>query len=358
MYFLLAIMETKRMGNGLMVKCISIVLMAFGAVMSANASATQSSVPIFECRNCSDTQMQQAALNKPGYGVRIVYNLASGHIFKYNVYLEPGCMNGGEEPQAVASKSDGDAEAGTASTCNQNPSREIEWMPIDTAMLAPFAAMVEVYNDSPALLATAKVEKPIGDVGRNPNELFANFDPYLVAYDRGTGPTFHTFLESARNYFNTHSSLLNSDPSLAAWIYDVLAPLRNLQISIGQQPAVNLDMGTIMQDITIDFVGPDGSYVRVKFTRQPNSEEYEVEFVGAWNSMGVPLPTSQEVRTPGFHRQFRGPGGHEAANNMGDFLNRQGWGSYGPTPIGCRSYILSCIVEPRPMSMCRIDCEN
>lgn len=117
--------------------------------------------PDFECRNCSDTQMQQAALNKPGYGVRIVYNLASGHIFKYNVYLEPGCMNGGEEPQAVASKSDGDAEAGTASTCNQNPSREIEWMPIDTAMLAPFAAMVEVYNDSPALLATARSKNPL-----------------------------------------------------------------------------------------------------------------------------------------------------------------------------------------------------
>jgi hypothetical protein len=121
--------------------------------------------------------MQQAALNKPGYGVRIVYNLASGHIFKYNVYLEPGCN--GEEPQAVASKSDGD------STC-RTP-LVIEWMPIDTVMLAPFAAMVEP-------------------------EVFSNFD-------------------YARNYFNTHSSLLNSDPSLAVWIYDVLAPLRNLQIS-------------------------------------------------------------------------------------------------------------------------------
>jgi hypothetical protein len=166
-------------------------------------------------------------------------------------------------------------------------------------------------------------------------------------------------MDDVTRYVNTHSDLSDLHAPLATWAYDVLAPLYSMRINISAQPSVELDMGTIMQNFTIDFIDDDGAFVRVEFIRRPNSLQYDGVFKGAWDASMVSLPTSTEVYTPGFHRIFRSPLGWEAADAMRAFLRRQGWGSTGDMiPNGCRSMTLSCIVQPAEHRMCRIDCNN
>jgi hypothetical protein len=338
--------------NCVLSKNVSILLILVSLFSAPALHAAQSSVPFFECRNCTDAQMQQAALARPGYGVRIVYNLNSGHIFKYNVYLEAGCLNRPQGDQKLAS-------GGTHASCNQNPTRQIEWMPIDPAMLAPFAAMVEVHDTAPEMLLTAKVEVPIHLVCCDPTHPPLGYDPYAVAYDRGTGPTHQPFMDDVTRYVNTHTDLSDLHAPLASWFYDVLAPLYNMTISISQTPGLSLDLGTVMQNVTIDFVDFNGAFVRVDFIRRPNSTEYEGVFKGAWDASQVPLPTSTEVYTPGFHRDFFGYRGWESADALREFLHRRGWNNTGgPIPSGCHSMTLSCIVQPKEHRGCRIDCNT
>lgn len=318
-------------------------------VIPLDVLASQTSVPFFECRGCTDAQMQQSALTEPGLGVRIVYNLSSAHIFKYNVYKEAGCLN---RPEGG-----GTADiASTKSSCNQNPTREIEWMPIDTELLAPFAVMVELYHSNPILLATGKAGVNIRDVGYDPSNPPQRFDPYQVAYDRFSGTTFHNFMEAATQFFNDQTHLGIGNNALSSLVYDGWGPLRNATVTISGSPAVSLDLSRIMTDATVDFTGDNGAYVRIKFTRQGSTTNYTAEFVGAWDAAGAALPTEEEAHAAGFHRVY--PRGHgESAYSMGIFLRHNGFGGdfYIPNPA-CRIITLSCITDPPPFASCRIDC--
>ena len=213
-------------------KCALPLLILVLLFLSPASQAAQSSVPFFECKNCTDTQMQQAALARPGYGVRIVYSLNSGHIFKYNVYLEAGCLNRPQGDQKVTAEE-------THSSCNQNPTRQIEWMPIDPGMLAPFAAMVEVYRAAPGMLATAKVTVPIRLVCCDPTHPPWSYDPYAVAYDRGTGPTIRrSWMMYALRSTRTRTERSIHAP-LATVAYDVLAPLYSMRITSRRNQVLN-----------------------------------------------------------------------------------------------------------------------
>ncbi|HET9031464.1 MAG TPA: hypothetical protein VFN25_01030 [Dokdonella sp.] len=317
-----------------------------------NASASQTSVPFFECRGCTDAQMQQAALSEPGLGVRIVYNLSSAHIVKYNVYREAGCLNRPQESDEAR----GDV-VDSKSSCNQNPTRVIDWMPVDTELLAPFAVMVELYHSNPILLATGKAEVNIRDVGYDPGNPPQRFDPYQVAYDRISGTAFRNFMEAATQFFNDHTYLSLSNNELSSLVYDGWAPLRNATITLSESPEVSLDLSRIQTDATVDFKDDNGAYVRIKFTHQ-ESTNYTAEFVGAWDAAGAALPTDEEAHAAGFHRTYRGGRGGEAAYSMGIFLHNNGFGGdfFIPNP-SCRIITLSCIAEPVPFASCRIDCK-
>lgn len=313
-----------------------------------DALASQTSVPFFECRNCNDAQMQQAALAHTGLDVRIVYNLASAHIFKYNVYMEPGCLNG--PISGAASQADS-----TASGCSNNPTRQIEWMPVDSGLQAPFNAMVSLHQSNPTLLDTTKVSLPISDVGYNPQSPPDSFNPRQVAYDRYTGSTFRNFSIAALAYINNASVVYGTNPDVASLLFDIWAPLRNLTINISVPPGVSLNLQTLHTDLTVDFTAPDGSYVEVEFTYSNNS--YHETFVAAVDSTGVLLPTYEDVHAPGFNRRFYGPGGGLNGNEMGNFLHTFGGFSF----IGnnsCQRYILTCLSDPLhpEFNSCRLDC--
>jgi hypothetical protein len=326
-----------------------LILLLVGCAQAAQAA--QTSVPIRECRNCSDAQMEQFALAGSGFGVRIVYNLASGHIFKYNIYLESGCLN---QPEGE----DDAKSASTRAACNPNPTRQIDRMALDSVLIDPFAAMVEIYDSEPALLVSPKISANISDVGYDPSNPPQSFDPYAVAYDQFSGPTFQSFLNAATQYFNDNSALNLTNNNLSSLVYDVFGPLRNAVIQISASPGAGLDLSTILKDPVIDFTAQDGSYIRVRFVHQGNTPEYDAVFVGAWDATNVPLPTNEQANTPGFNRIFRGPRGGEGSNNMLNALHRYGGFGYGADFAGTctHGWILTCITEPTAFRSCRRDC--
>lgn len=313
-----------------------------------NALATQASVPFFECRNCSDAQMQQAAFLRAGTGVRIVYNLASAHIFQYYVHVEPGCRDG---------LSDTDSADPKPRECREGPARRIESMPLDLQVRAPFGALLGLYRSGSKLLHGGRTRIDITEVGADPRPPLRAlaFDPRQVIYERTSGGAFHQFMDAVAEFANDPGALHRSDPALAALMVDIVAPIGNIVIPLVAAP---LDMQTLPTAIRVEFAGPDGSCARIEFSydrQAPGAEHYRARFLTAVDSTGVPLPTYEQVHAPGFHRGFHGPGARENAIRMGKFLQRNGL-AFADPPDSCRQYRLTCTSDDRLHGACALHC--
>lgn len=303
---------------------------------------------------CSDDQIRQAAIAFPGYGVRVFYSLESGHIFKFRTYLEAGCLNGVD---SEGRESVGRIEA----ACNPNAHKEIEQMPIDSDLIGPFSALVNIHQNDPAFLrkSTIEVTADINVVGWDPSNPPQHFDPYMVAYD-DIGSTLNNFMDAAEQFANDQSHLSVVSGSLASYIYDFLAPFSSAEISVSNSGVgISLPLDALLTtEFTIRFVdSTTGAYIKVRFVRVGNTTNFRAEFVNAADVNNVPLiALSDLLDQDGAIRQYHGPRGWEAANHMANFLRRNHWGGDFYIPNGCRTTILSCIREPAEHRMCSVDC--
>lgn len=301
----------------------------------AVAVPAQDSAPFFECPACDAAQMRQAALDEPGLGLRVVYSLDAELMLKFRVFEDPACAS---EP------AEGCASAGL---------RQVEELPVDASLAAPFATMLAMHANVPPFVEAGKVAMPIGLVNDQLEAPQAPFDPYRVAFDRLSGDSYQRFERAAAGVVSNQELMRRLNPPIASLIFDVWAPVRLARIEQGpSMEGIPLAPRFAIDEFIVDFVsGERHALVSMRFTSA------DMGILQARDETGVLLPAREDLDASRFERRFSGTGAMDSANRLGDFLARNADLDFAPTQEVCAAaYLLVCTKEQKRRA-CRIDCE-
>lgn len=331
------------------VRCVTVIVrqMAgglFGVLLLSGASVAtvQESAPFFECRGCDDTQMRQAALDEPGLGVRIVYNLDANLLLKYRVFEDPSCAKSGDSGSAPES----------TQGCATPGIRQLEVLPADAALALPFAVMQNMHVNIPPFVEAGKVSMPMSLVNGKLEAPQAPFDPYLVAFDRNSGGSFRKFEAAAAAVVSNENLMRQLNPPIASLIFDVWAPVRLARITDGSSSeSIPLAPRFAIDDFIIDFVSEDRhALVSMRFSSA------DMGILQARDETGVLLPSREDIEADRFERRFSGPGAPQSANRLGLFLARNAAIDFVESDLACEAaYLLVCTNEQEARA-CRVEC--
>lgn len=302
----------------------------------------QDSAPFFECRGCDESQMRQSALDEPGLGVRIVYNLDTEELLKFRVFEDPQCASEGDSGVAAVPESD----------CTSPGLRQIEVLPVDASLALPFTAMLHMHANVPPFVETGKVAMPISLVNEQLEAPQAPFDPYRVAYDRFSGSSYQRFEAAAAGVISNEQLMRQLNPPIASLIFDVWAPIRLARITDGSTSAsIPLAPRFAIEEFIVDFVSEERhALVSMRFTSA------SMGILQARDETGVLLPAREDIEAERFERRFSGPGAMESANRLGLFLAQNASVEFVETEAACEAaYLLAC-TSRQDGRACQIDC--
>lgn len=308
-------------------------------VLNMAGAKAQDSAPFFECRGCDEAQMRQAALDEPGLGVRVLFDLEAARLLKLRVFEDPLCANTDEAAEPIQG-------------CISPGVRQIEIMPVDAVLSSPFAAMLNLHLNVPPFVESGKVSMPISLVNEQLEAPQAPFDPYQVAFDRYSGGSFKQFEAAAAGVISNETLMRQLNPPIASLIFDVWAPVRLARVADGSSSqGIPLAPRFALDDFIVDFVSDKRqAMVSMRFTSA------DMGILQARDETGVLLPAREDVEADRFERRFSGAGALEGANRLGDFLRASAAIEFVEFDEQCpQAYLLSC-TKGQDGHACRIEC--
>ena len=311
-------------------------------LFGANATPAQESAPFFECRQCDESQMRQSALDEPGLGVRIVYNLDANVLLKFRVFEDPKCAMDGDTGSVSEPAQD----------CASPGIRQLEVLPVDAVLALPFAVMQRMRVNIPPFVEAGKVSMPMSLVNGQLEAPQAPFDPYLVAFDRYSSDSYRKFEAAAAAIISNENLMRQLNPPIASLIFDVWAPVRLARITDGSSSeSIPLAPRFAIDDFIIDFVSEDRhALISMRFTSA------DMGILQARDETGVLLPAREDIETDQFERRFNGPGAMEGANRLGVFLARNAAVDFVEADATCdTAYVLAC-TNGQDKRTCQIEC--
>lgn len=312
------------------------------AVFDMTAAMAQERAPFFECRGCDEAQTRQAALDEPGLGVRVIYDLDAARLTKVRVYEDQQCATGDEEALA----------AEPVQGCESPGIRQLEVMPVDAVLSAPFAAMLNLHRNVPPFVESGKVAMPISLVNQQLEAPQAPFDPYWVAFDRFSGDSYSKFEAAAAGLVSNEKLMRQLNPPIASLIFDVWAPVRLARITDGSSSeSIALAPRFALDDFIVDFVSDERrAVVSMRFTSA------DMGILQARDETGVLLPAREDLQAGSLERRFSGPGALDSANRLGNFLKANAGIDFSEFTEACEpAYVLNC-TNAQDGRACRIDC--
>jgi hypothetical protein len=308
----------------------------------STATSALESAPFFECGGCDEMQMRQAALDEPGLGVRIVYNLDAAAMLKFRVFEDAQC----------ASEDDSEAASVAIPGCASPGIRQVEALPVDASLTLPFTAMLGMHVNVPPFVETGKVSMPMSLVNEQLAAPQAPFDPYRVAFDRYSGDSYQRFQAAAAGVISNEKLMRQLNPPIASLIFDVWTPIRLARITDGSTPEpIALAPRFAIDEFIVDFVSDEQrALVSMRFTSA------DMGILQARDETGVLLPAREDLETDRFERRFSGPGALDSANRLGSFLQRNASIQFVEFDSECEpAYLFTCTNAPDGRA-CRIDC--
>ncbi|MEZ5461329.1 MAG: hypothetical protein R3F00_05935 [Dokdonella sp.] len=286
--------------------------------------------------------MRQAALDEPGLGVRVVYNLDAGIMLKFRVFEDPDC----------AVESETDAASILQAGCSAPGLRQVEVLALDASLSLPFAAMLGMHVNVPPFVEVGKVSMPMSLVNERLEAPQAPFDPYRIAFDRYSGDSYRKFEAAAAGVISNEKLMRQVNPPIASLIFDVWAPVRLARITDGSTTeAIPLAPRFAINDFIVDFVSEEQhALVSMRFTSA------DMGILQARDETGVLLPAREDVEVDRFERRFSGPGALDSANRLGSFLQRNAAIQFVEFDAECETAYLFTCTNGQDGRACRIDC--
>ncbi|MGB0134843.1 hypothetical protein [Dokdonella sp.] len=312
------------------------------AVFNMTGVNAQDTAPFFECRGCDESQMRQAALDEPGLGVRILFDLDAARLLKFRVFEDPRCAVE-EEPEQPENPVDG---------CLTQGIRQLEILPVDAALSPPFAAMLNLHRNAPPFVESGKVAMPISLVNEQLEAPQAPFDPYRIAFDRFSAGSYPPFEAAAASVISNEKLMRQLNPPIASLIFDVWAPVRLARVADGSSSAnIPLAPRFALDDFIVDFVSEERqAMVSMRFTSA------DMGILQARDETGVLLPAREDVEAERFERRFSGAGALESANRLGNFIKSSADIEFVEFDETCESAYLMTCTGGQDGHACRIEC--
>lgn len=311
-------------------------LLSLGLAVAAVGVSQSSSaaVPGYPCHGCSPTQEEQAALAKPGLGARFIYNFTNHRLRKFAVYLDSARSTGTIDGVLIASEPKDFSRAAAAG-------RDLYEMVVDPGMVPIFTAADSLWAKDRSWFKQQAHRAELESVGQTPGPLGPRaFSPADVAWDGPGSGEGRLFMQRLGFMLSSRSTTAQLGNGFAEALHDVGVSLQNVTIEVGTEGGsvgVALADGPTKETL-VEFCNSKGECIAVKITTTSNS--IKAEFAGATDAENVAYPSSTE-RT--IERRW-GPGGREAAGDMGRFItsNRNGILNTGNVPANCGRIVLAC----------------
>lgn len=312
---------------------ISLLLAAAGFGVPEASNATP--VPGYACHGCSLAQEEQAALAKPGLGIRFIYNFTNNRLRKFIVVLDSA---------RAASAIDGvfvTKEPADYSRASPS-SRELYEMAVDAGVVPIFAAAVNLWRKDPSWF-TNKVQRiAIDRVGVTQGDIAPReFSPRNVAWDGPISGEGIQFTDRVSLLLEGPYGTSQMSPELSELLHGVAFAMQSVTIEGNSAGEINVGMtwgGTPPKEIMLDFCNSRNECVRLKLTTNP----YKLELVGARDSQDQAYPANTETAV---NRNYpNSPAGREAAGDMGRFVSGRREGTFigGNVAPNCGRIGLAC----------------
>lgn len=310
---------------------LSLALAAAGIGMAQTSSAA---VPGYPCHGCTLAQEEQAALAKPGLGVRFVYNFTNHRLRKFAVYLDSARATGAIDGVFVASEPMDFSRASPSG-------RDLYEMVVDPGMVPIFAAADRLWATDRSWFKQAQHRAELERVGQTPGTLGPRpFSPPDVAWDGPGSGEGRLFMQRLAFMLSSRSTTAQLGNGMAEALHDIGVALENVTIDVGTDGA---SVGATLADgptkeTLVEFCNSKGECIAAKLTTSKTG--VKIEYAGATDAENVSYPSSAE-RT--IERRW-GPGGREAARDMGRFIttNRNGILNTGNVAANCGRTVLAC----------------
>lgn len=308
-------------------------LFVLPAVGLAASQASNAAVPAYPCHGCTLAQEEQAALAKPGLGVRFIYNFTNHRLRKFAVFLDSARASGKTDGVLVASEPADYSRAVAAG-------RDLYEMVVDTSMVPIFTAADRLWAKDRSWFTNKRRRAELEAVGQTVGTLGPRaFSPADVAWDGPASGEGRAFMQRLEFMLSGRGTTDQLGPGFAEALHDIGIAVQNAYIEVSAEgPTGGVSFAEVYKEITVDFCNARGQCIEVKLST--NSNGIKVEYAGATDSQGVSYPSIAE-RT--IERRW-GPGGREAAGDMGRFIssNRQGTFTIGDMAPNCGRIVLAC----------------
>jgi hypothetical protein len=294
----------------------------------ADAQATQTTVPMRECANCTAAQMQTTAKNAQ-VGINFVYDMQHGVIHRYDTYMDSSCRTGSDPGPVSRSE---DPERSAESDPNSCGSFKVADLadPVESGVQAIFNSLRTTWQVNPTL-ANSSHAYFRGNPPTDPNTN-QPYDMSGIAWDYPQ-QSYVRFMEHIQ--FDVLISRLSANafiPGLGDMIYGVGLSLKQVSLGFPINAKVDVALDRTTATILIDICNPNGDCAKLNVTLA-NGQVAAVNYTGVFDTEQNMYP-SESGAAPGHMNHFGFSLGPDA-DHFGQGL--QSHGVFVPFRDGCGS---------------------